>query len=289
MTEFSERECHIPETFATVEEARDSFSQTANCLFRTFYMMDPDLPYGAHNGIFPLHAKYRKQLTDWNMAYERFMQRSNSHLNGKEIRGAAMLKVQHAAAFIMADTSVPMEDDPRSIAEILNEPKVFIPYHNDFETIVKLSRSLILASEADSQNGKHALNFSADLGIIGPLFYCCVKCPDHTLRMAAIELLHRCPRREGMWDSITLVRLIRGFWEIEAWHEALKDEIVDENGVPVALSGLLDVVFKDGMRWEWRWKEPAWAPRQLVPRYTWAEVLEDQTFASIRERHADGL
>ena len=42
----------------------------------------------------------------------------------------------------------------------------------------------------------------------------------------------------------------RGFWEIEARHKAPKDEIVDENDKPVALSGLLDLVFKDGVRWE---------------------------------------
>ena len=288
MTEFSERQCQIPDTFSTVEEARGAFSQTTNCLFRTFYMFDLDLPFRAHVDILPLHAKYSKQLANWNIAYEKFVQKNNSRLNSNEIRGAAMLKVQYAAAFIMSDSSIPNADDPRSIAEILNDRKVFMRYHNDFENIVKLSRSLISASEADSQSGKPAFNFSADLGIIGPLYYCCIKCPDYTLRLAAIELLHRCPRREGMWDSAALVQLIRGFWEIEARHEALKDEIVDKNGKPVVLSDLLKLVLKDGMKWEWRWKEVAWAPGLADPHYTWAEILEDPTLVSVNEKDTNG-
>lgn len=91
-----------------------------------------------------------------------------------------------------------------------------------------------------------------------------------------------------MWDSAALVQLIRGFWEIEARHEALKDEIVDKNGKPVVLSDLLKLVLKDGMKWEWRWKEVAWAPRLAGPHYTWAEILEDPTLVSVNEKDTNG-
>ena len=107
-----------------------------------------------------------------------------------------MLKVQHAAAFIMADVSISSTDDPRSVAVIWNEPQKFTPYHDDFESIVRLSRSPFSAFEADAQSGK----ISADVEIVDPLFYY-VEYPDHTLHLAAIELPHRRPRREGMWDS----------------------------------------------------------------------------------------
>lgn len=283
MTEMSERETEIKDTFSTLEEARDTFNQAANGLFGMFYTYDPDLPYSAHKDTFHLHMKYTSKLAAWNKAFERYMQTNNSKLNTKDIRGAAMLKVQHTTASIMANCSYPDANDPRPIAEVMTEPGRFDRFIGDFETIVTLSRSLIAASEEDSLSGKSPFYFSADLGIIGPLYYVCVKCPDEKLRLAAIELLRRCPRREGMWDSTKLVQLIRGFWAIEASQEALQTEIVNEKGEPISLSILLDLVFKDGMKWEWRWRDVALSTRQVVPRQNWSQLLADQSSPSIQE------
>ncbi|KAM3455823.1 hypothetical protein NHJ6243_008418 [Beauveria neobassiana] len=44
-------------------------------------------------------------------------------------------------------------------------------------------------------------SFSADLGIIPPLFVVATKCRDPWLRRQAIQLLKSSARREGMWDS----------------------------------------------------------------------------------------
>jgi hypothetical protein len=284
MKEFSEDEEDIPENFTSLEEARDLFNQTVNGLFRVFYSFNMDLPNSAHLEIFPLHARYTKQLGKWNRSFEKFMQSNNSRLNSRELRGAAMLKIQHMTANIMAHTTTPNPDDPRPISEVISEPELFEPYNPDFETILQLSRSLVAASEEDSKSGRSPLNFSADLGIVGPLYYCCVKPTDQRLRLAAMELLYRCQRREGMWDSSALVPLIQGYWEIEKRHEALQDEIIHDNGEPVSLVKILDLVFRDGMKWEWKWKNTASTDMQAASSYSWAEVLEDRTLASVQER-----
>lgn len=44
-------------------------------------------------------------------------------------------------------------------------------------------------------------SFSADLGIVPPLFVVATKCRDPWLRRQAIQLLKSSARREGMWDS----------------------------------------------------------------------------------------
>jgi hypothetical protein len=44
------------------------------------------------------------------------------------------------------------------------------------------------------------------LGIIGPLYYTALNCPDEHLHRRAMDLL-AIPRREGMWDSRTAVAL----------------------------------------------------------------------------------
>lgn len=287
LSEFSKYESAIPETFATLEEARNNMNTAAHGLFRTFYLYDADLPYSEQAEAFPLHEKCRNKFASWYTAFKRFMEAKSVNFTSREVRGAAMLKIQYTTASIMANAAPPTMEDHRPVADVTSDPARFVPFLGDFENIVKLSRSLIAACEADSRSGKPSFTFSTDLGVVGPLYYCCVKSPDHTIRLAAMELLMRCPRREGMWDSVTLERLVRGYWAIESRHEALQEEIINDMGQPVALSRLLDLVFEDGMKWEWRWKEMALRNRQAVPRYTWAEVLQDRSRHSVLERERD--
>jgi hypothetical protein len=254
LTELSSGAASIPETFATLEEARDCLNQTVTGLFGMFYTYDPDLPFGPQSEIFPLHEKYSKQLRDWNAAFEKFMAGKGSDLTSRQVLGAAMLKVQHTTSSIMSRATPPQPEDPRTIGEIVIESGQFEPFLGDFQTIIGLSRSLIAASEEDAKLGKPPFTFSTDLGLIAPLFHCGLKCPDNTIRKAAVELLERCRRREGMWDSATLESLIRGYWGLEEIHEAMQKEIGDDNGPPLSLGALVDLVFEDGMKWEWRWK-----------------------------------
>lgn len=255
-------ETHIPESFESLEEARDGMCQAANALFQMFYMCDGDLPYVYQHEALPLYEKNTSRLAKWNTAFETLMQAKSRSFTSKQIRGAALLKIQHTTATIMADAALPDMNDSRSVAEISNTPDNFLKYTGDFQTIVNLSRSLILASEADAKSGKSALTFSTDLGLIAPLYYVCIKCPDRSIRTAAIELLMRDPRREGMWDSVATEKLIRGFWEIKAKHPAL--QIGNETTPSIPFKGL-DLVFMDGMKWEWKWKQPVTESRADTP------------------------
>lgn len=255
LTESSECGASIPENFTSLDEMRDHMNQATSGLFRMFYTLDPDLPYSGQPEIFPMYAKYSKQLAGWRGAFERFMETNISKLSSKQVRGAAMLKLQHTTVHIMATAAPPCIEDPRPRNEILSDPAIFVPYLSHFEAMVKLSRSLITASEEDFKNGRSRLNFSADVGVIGPLYYCGLLCPDHGLRTVAIDLLRRFPRREGMWDSASLERLIQGYWAVQGKQEPLRNEFVSENADRVSSKGLLELVFEDGMKWEWRRKE----------------------------------
>ena len=122
--------------------------------------------------------------------------------------------------------------------------------------MVALCKSVIAAAEQDAKLGKPALNFSTDLGIVGPLYYVCCRCRDYPLRHQALELLSRCPRREGMWDSEVGVRMIKEFWTIEERHEAFQKQSAQKLGIHIPLCEVVDLVFTDRMRWEWIWKTP---------------------------------
>lgn len=188
-----------------------------------------------------LCKSYAHQLGLWNAAFSSFMSHSSPSLSSKELRGAALLKIHHMTAKIMAEIT-PDITDLRALGQAVNDAAVFSRFTTEFTTIVTLSRSLIAGAEQDIASGKPPLTFSTDLGIIGPLWYICVKCQDIGVREAAIELLTRCERREGMWDGAAAAKMAREFWEIESAHKSVMQSqprtvnlaamgwLVDENG-----------------------------------------------------------
>jgi hypothetical protein len=199
--------------------------------------------------------KYYTQIQSWNSAYEKFMAAKFQSLTSKELRGAAVLKIHSTIVKIMAEASPSLGDD-RPTGEVMNDYATFEPFTNEFRIVVTLCKSVIAAADQDVKLGKPALNFSTDLGIVGPLYYVCCRCQNHGLRHQALDLLARCPRREGMWDSEVGVRMIKEFWAIEERHLAFQKDTVQELGIHVPLCEVVDLVFTDGMRWEWVWKNP---------------------------------
>ncbi|KFY34530.1 hypothetical protein V494_06693 [Pseudogymnoascus sp. VKM F-4513 (FW-928)] len=224
----------IPEAFGDLEEA----SVLAN-------MRKDDQPMQAQPPeAYATYKTYSAQLLTWGSSFSAFMSLKSHALTARQIRGAALLKIHHITATIMG-RSIPDLTDPRSIAVAANDATAFASCTKEFQTVVSLSRSLLEAAEQDTQhgNGKLAggLTFSADMGVIAPLYYVCIKCADMTLRGQAIELLGRCPRREGMWDSVLGVRIIREFWGMEEACQALREED-------------MRLVLDDDGKWEWKWK-----------------------------------
>lgn len=140
--------------------------------------------------------------------------RSHSKVfTSKDLHGAALLKIHHTTTKIMVDE--PFDTiDTLKVKATQCTPKAM----EDFQTIINLSRSLIAATEANVKNGKPALTFSSDFGLIGPLYYVCVRCPVPSIRSTAMELLLRCPRREGMWNSVLIAQMIQQFWDLQAKH-----------------------------------------------------------------------
>ena len=184
--------------------------------------------------------KYTSQLSLWNLAFEKFMVSKSKDLTSREVQGAALLKIHHTTAKIMAGVRPDMSD-MRALFEAVNAEK-FLEYLDDFQIVINLSRPLIAAAEQDAKNGKPPLTFSSDLGLIGPLYYVCINCPTVSIRTTAMELLLRCPRREGMWNSVLIAQMIQQYWELEARHKEAQEVgvEVDEFGFPVPFRDTFD-------------------------------------------------
>lgn len=154
-------------------------------------------------------------------------------MTNREVQGATLLKIHHTTAKIMAGVRPDMTDLGAAVNGVNAEE--FLGYSNDFQIIINLSRPLVAAAEQDAKNGKPPLTFSSDLGLIGPLYYACINCPTASIRTSAMELLSRCPRREGMWNSVLIAQMIQQYWDLEARHKEAQEMglEMDEFGLPV--------------------------------------------------------
>ena len=244
---------HIPESLQSLDATRLALEQNVEEVFRFVLMCDGqkrwrDQPQEA----IELREICTRNNRLWNTSFETFMNTHSAKLDSKQLRGAALLKIQHLGIKIMCDSAPTLLGDDRSQQEVHNDPATYEKLENEFETIVKLSKSLISAAELDAKNGKPSLSFSTDMGIIAPLYYTCTHSRSNSTRAKALDLLSRCPRREGMWDSQRSAQIVREFWVCEDRHKMLEQEA----GEVLSLSELLDLEMFDGMHWQWKWKDP---------------------------------
>lgn len=215
-------------------------------------------------------------MQTWNKSFEKFMAAKSHLLNSKELRGAALLKIHQIISTMMKDVK-PDESDPRHISQALNDRNNFLGFNSEFRIVVNLARSLILAAEQDKKAGKPPLTFSTDLGLVGPLWYVCIRCTEPTIKMQSLELLLQIPRREGMWDSESAVKMIKAYWEVERRHNEW------ELRAQYPLSEVVNLVFGDGMEAEWKWKLPPDVAKNedgsdATFLNDWHNLLDDQSW-----------
>ncbi|KAF7934807.1 uncharacterized protein EAE98_002852 [Botrytis deweyae] len=224
----------IFEKFKSIEDARNALDEAMDGLFRSFYMMERFLPIILQpTESLATFDKYTSHLFLWNLAFEQFMLSKSKDFTSREVQGAALLKIHHTTLNIMA-SMFPDISDMTVVIDMVDTDR-FLKYLDDFQIIIDLSRSLIVAAEQDAMNGRPPLTFSSDFGIIGPLYYVCIHCPTPSIRETAMELMLRCPRREGMWDNAIVAQMIQQFWELGARHKESQNMgfELDENGLPV--------------------------------------------------------
>ena len=175
------------------------------------------LPLSHPRENFAKSEKYISQLALWNIAFEKFMTSKSKDLTSRELQGAAILKIHQTTSKIIAGIRPDMTGNNPMVKPVTSEK--LCEYSNDFGIIVNLARPLVAAAEQDSKNGKQPLTFSSDVSLVGPLYYVCINCPSASIRASAIDLLRRCPRREGMWNSVVIAQMVQEYWDLEAKHK----------------------------------------------------------------------
>ena len=243
----------IPESFHSLLEARLAWDALCERMMRFNELMFSHTSSITPMGILPKSlqshgAVFREQLQQWATAFEPILaSRAAPSKSSQEKTGIAVLKMNQIMGlmlFMMTFADNEMQFDR------------FLP---EFQKIVELATEVVGDEERraaakrcpDSRTCKHHTappdifgghdynarhikpSFSADLGIVPPLFVVATKCRDALTRRHAIQLLRASSRREGMWDSKLAARI--GMW-ITAIEEEGADGEAEEPARPLSSS-----------------------------------------------------
>jgi hypothetical protein len=192
------------EEFSDLNHARYCLTNIIDSMMRFFYVCQFDFQDLAGEPADPLFAgisqqqdMYSDELQKWSILYDAFLLKMSLKISGKELRGAILLKIHQCIATIMIGVNLPPNETD------------FDEFNPVFEKIVTLSKSLVNAESPGLQS-----TFSPELGIIGPLYYAALKCRVPHIRREALALLQT-PRREGMWDSLVIAKIVERFIMVE--------------------------------------------------------------------------
>ncbi|KAK0752394.1 hypothetical protein B0T18DRAFT_436452 [Schizothecium vesticola] len=224
----------IPDRFSSVLEARFKWDALAERTFRFTETMF-NQTRSSVMGILPQHigqygARFKQEMEAWSDAFEHILaSRTAPGVSSQEKACIAVLKMYQVMSYILL------------LMTFSKTEMGFDKYTSDFSMIVDLALEVVGDEERraaqrrcpDPQfcrhRGRHEASFgglsyaarhikpsfSADLGIVPPLFVVATKCRDRALRWKAIQLLKSSPRREGMWDSELTARIAMWVADIE--------------------------------------------------------------------------
>lgn len=245
------------DAFTTLEEARLSFNHIMCSPIYISLMFDYELPLSAQRDVVPVNNRLVEQLAKWSTAFEKYVRSSNSKLTDTELRGTVLLKIQHIAATITAYAIRSAIEDLRPLVYTLADRETFVPFIDDFAMLVKLASSLVAASKADFESGRSKSHsyFSVDWGLVWPLHYSYIKCPDKAIRAAALDVLQQCRRREGMWDSEAIVNLVQEASLVTPEDGSGSRQSTKQDGESLTRSSLPMLFDRHGIGGEWRWFE----------------------------------
>jgi len=175
--------------FVTVEEARGALSPLLSEAARLVVSAPfiTDLAYQGPDMAVTARVQLDTQIQQWSAAFDRFMlsQPESLHAGYEVLRGFAKIaSIRLWASLYPEGASLDFLDA-------------------DFEEFLDgEERCLNLQGwNTPSTNAKTPPIFTMDLGTIGPLMFAACKCSKRELRMRALEMLERAPRREALWSS----------------------------------------------------------------------------------------
>lgn len=180
---------------------------------------------------------YLEEMNTWEVAFRPLFESrlDDPVLSFRDRSAISTLKMEHINSRVLF------------LSIFSSSESAFDAYIPQFATVVELAREVVANDETQaataagctlaSQHGQPCQHqrwddvpsvtaggyvayhvkpsFTADLGIIPPLFLVATKCREPVVRRQAIQLLRSSARREGMWDSELVARIGQWIMELE--------------------------------------------------------------------------
>ncbi|PHH88326.1 hypothetical protein CDD83_7680 [Cordyceps sp. RAO-2017] len=224
----------LPYRFESILEARTASDKLCEKLLRFIERLQ--VAKNNPSNVLPASwrqygLRFKEQLDAWSESFEPIFRSrldpATGHLERSGIAALKMFQVNTNILFMMmfCDTEVQFD--------------AFLPH---FKAIVSLGGEVVCADEkrAAAERRTHPgmyqhpgnlpagspragrfpghyvkPSFSADLGIVPPLFVVATKCREPRTRRQAIQLLRSSARREGMWDSELAANIGQWIMQVE--------------------------------------------------------------------------
>lgn len=226
----------LPDQFASLYEARLAWDAHCERIFRFTETLFSTANQNGPMGILPSSLRqfglgFRSHIEAWSDAFEPILcSRAAPGVSSQEKAAIAVLKMTQVMGQVLF------------LMTFSDSEGHFDQFHTQFKTIVDLGREVVgdeerraaerrcpdphvcrhhKAQDADIFGGHEYTashikpSFSADLGIVPPLYVVATKCRNPVIRRQAIQLLRSSSRREGMWDSELTARIGSWIMEIE--------------------------------------------------------------------------
>ncbi|CAK7220688.1 hypothetical protein SCUCBS95973_004247 [Sporothrix curviconia] len=237
----------IPDQFTSLRQARLAWDSMCEHIFRfmEFMMQHANAPPNLlPKSMQQYGLEFKIMIETWSNAFESLLlSRANPGVSSQEKTGIAVLKMFQIMGQILY------------LMTFSDSEMMFDAFQQQFRAIVDLAGEVVGDQERqaaanrcpdptrcvhqhhDHQHQWHdyahyptaarhiKASFSADLGIVPPLYVVATKSRDRVLRRQAIELLRSSARREGMWDSELAARI--GMWVVEIEEEGEETEFYE--------------------------------------------------------------
>lgn len=245
----------IPERFASLHAARIAWDTLLERMFRFTETLFSTSNQNGPMGILPATLRqyglgFRSHIEAWSDAFEHILcSRAAPGVSSQEKAAIAVLKMSQIMGQILF------------LMTFSDSEGHFDAFQSQFSAIVDLGREVVGDEERRAAErrcpdprmcrhhrdhdsdifGGHEYtashikpSFSADLGIVPPLYVVATKCRNPIIRRQAIQLLRSSSRREGMWDSELTARI--GIWIMDIEEEGA-DQFITPGQSPESSEG----------------------------------------------------
>lgn len=152
--------------------------------------------------------KLMSAVRQWAVQFDALLKSpAMTDLSGRSLQGAFTLIMQQKTILIILEASP------------FNDMRMLGHLEKDIESIVSIATWLVRTSGPFPDSGPKsaftgkaqleagdAPKFTADMGIIAPLYCIALNCPNPSIRQRALDVL-KIPRREGLWDSVLIFNI----------------------------------------------------------------------------------